>query len=821
MRSFRTAAFFLLPLLVFGILACGSDAERAAEHLASGDAYLEEKEYAEAVIEYRNVLRFEPNHPAAHWGLARAYLAASKLREGYWELRESVRLDPDNLDARIQYGQLSRLAGEHDEALVQADAIIAADETRMPAWVLRAQTLEGLKRFDEAQAAYAEAAQRFPDEPAPLLLTANFYLRQGLRDEAEGHFLRITEVKPSFSSWAALGGFLAQDGARDDEAEAAYLKALELVEEEQFILGVRVLASFYYSRQRYDDAERVLSEALEKQPDDLDLLYVLARFYGARGDKDRADAMIEEATRARPDDVQPWLVLSAYRGRQGDLASALEAADAALEVDADSLPARLRRAELLLDIGYREKDKQKIATGRSIVEAVLAKDPAAPEALFVRAKVELADGSPENAVTDLRRAIDLKPDWAEAHYLLGSALFLQRDLNGARSEITRALEIDSQLVEARKVLARIHAMSGENELAAEQGRRVLERRPGDVQTRLLVAQALVRQRRMDAALAELQAIADEDQTGETWYAQGRVWRFNGDEAKAREFFVRADAAMPNNPEILEALLQLDRKEGRIPESMERIDKAAAAKPDDARLVHLQGMAQVLTGRGSEAEASFRRAIELDPNNLKSYQSLAQYLAYTGRREEVLATYQKAAEIRPDSAGLQLVLGSLYEAYGDLDKARETYEKAIQIDAGLAAAKNNLAYILAESGEDLDRALDLAQEAKASMPENGHAADTLGWVLYKKGISTAAIGYLKEAEGLFPPDDINLAVVRYHLALAYEAAGQQQQARSALDRAFADLERIRESFRATSGREPEDPAWMAEMQALYARLPEGS
>jgi tetratricopeptide (TPR) repeat protein len=584
---------------------------------------------------------------------------------------------------------------------------------------------------------------------------------------------------------------------------------------------VRVLASFYYSRQRYDDAERVLSEALEKKPDDLDLLYVLARFYGARGDQARADAMIEEATRARPDDVQPWLVLSAYRGRQGDLAGALEAADAALEVDAESLPARLRRAELLLDIGYREQDKQQIAIGRSIVEAVLSKDPATPEALFVRAKVELADGSPEKAVIDLRRAIDLKPDWAEAHYLLGSALFLQRDLNGARSEIARALEIDSQLVEARKVLARIHAMSGEHELAVEQGRRVLERRADDVQTRLLVAQSLVRERRMDDALAELQAISDEEQTGETWYAQGRVWRFKGDEVKAREYFMRADAAMPNNPEILEALLQMDRKEGRIPESVERIDKAVAADPSSARLVQLQGMVQVLTGRGAEAEASFRRAIELDPNNLKPYQSLAQYLAYTGRREEVLATYQKAAETRPDSGGLQLVLGSLYEAYGDLDKAREAYEKAISIDASLAAAKNNLAYILAELGEDLDRALDLAQEAKAAMPENGHAADTLGWVLYKKGIPTAAIGYFKEAEGLFRPDDINLAVVRHHLALAYEAAGQQQQARLALDRAFADLERIKESYRANTGREPDDPTWLAEMQALYARLPEDS
>jgi tetratricopeptide (TPR) repeat protein len=375
-------------------------------------------------------------------------------------------------------------------------------------------------------------------------------------------------------------------------------------------------------------------------------------------------------------------------------------------------------------------------------------------------------------------------------------------------------------VEARKVLARIHAMAGEHELAAEEGRRVLRARPDDASTRLLVAQALVRQRKFDQAIRELESIPEDRQNGETWYATGRVWAFKGDTAKARELFLRANEAMPNQPDILESLLNLDRREGRIAESVERIEQAALAEPDNARLTHLKGMALVLTGRGAEAEIAFRRAIELNPNDLTPYQSLAQYLAYTGRREEVLATYEKAVETRPDSAGLLLVLGSLYEAYGDLDKAREIYERAIQVDPDLAAAKNNLAYILAESGSNLDRALDLAQEAKASMPDNGHAADTLGWVLYKKGIPTAAIGYLREAEGQFKPDDPNLAVVRHHLAQAYEAAGQKEEARSTLERALADLERMRANYRSTTGKDPEDPSWLADMRSMYDRLQAG-
>jgi len=811
-----------LALLVglAGALACGSDAERAASYLERGDAYLKEEKWAEAIIEYRNVLQIDPNLPAAHWGLARAYLASNDLRKGYWELRESVRLDPSNLEARLRYGQLSRLGNELEEALDQAQAILETDPQNMGAYLLRAQTLEGQKKHDEAGAAYADAVQRFPEEAAPRLLLANFYLQQGLRQEAEPHFRKLVEIQPSFSSWAALGGFLAQDGARDQEAEEAYHQARELAKDEQRILSERVLASFYYSRGRYDEAEAVLTSALEQRPDDLDLIYVLARFYAARGNEARADEMIEAATRARPDDVQPYLVLSAYRGRKGDLPGALAAADSALEVDPESLQARLRRAELLLDMGYREQDKARIAQGRSIVEAVLSKDPSTPEALFVKAKVELAEGNAEQAVGELRRAIDLKPDWAEAHYLLGSALFLQRDLNGARAEVTRALEIDGQLVEARKVLARIHTLAGEHAEAIEAGREVLRQQPRDVATRLLVAQSLVRLERPADALAELGAIAEVDQTGETLYAQGRIHRLQGDPVRARELLLRANERIPNHPEILEALLQLDRQEQRLPESIERIAAAVRAEPGNARLVHLQGMVQVLSGRGSDAETSFRKAIDLDPNDLAPYQSLAQYLAFTGRRDEVLATYERAARTRPDSAGLQLVLGSLYEAYGDLAKARETYERAIQTDPKLAAAKNNLAYILAEEGQNLDRALDLAQEAKSLLPESGHTADTLGWVLYKKGIPTAAVGYLKEAEGLFQPDDPSLAIVRHHLAQAYESAGQEEEAREALRRALRDLERVRESYRASTGREPDEPPWLADLRAMLERLEGG-
>jgi tetratricopeptide (TPR) repeat protein len=143
-----------------------------------------------------------------------------------------------------------------------------------------------------------------------------------------------------------------------------------------------------------------------------------------------------------------------------------------------------------------------------------------------------------------------------------------------------------------------------------------------------------------------------------------------------------------------------------------------------------------------------------------------------------------------------------------------YEDAIRLDPGLAVARNNLAYLISEEGGDLDRALDLAQEAKAILPDNPNAADTLGWVLYKKSLPSAAIGYLKEAASGLSAEDPQLALVRHHLALAYEANGEPDEARQALEQAIRDLDVI---YRGEDGEKLSEPAWTAEIRSMHERL----
>jgi tetratricopeptide (TPR) repeat protein len=99
------------------------------------------------------------------------------------------------------------------------------------------------------------------------------------------------------------------------------------------------------------------------------------------------------------------------------------------------------------------------------------------------------------------------------------------------------------------------------------------------------------------------------------------------------------------------------------------------------------------------------------------------------------------------------------------------------NAGVAA--NNLAWIYAEEGIQLDLALQLAQTAKAQLPERGDVSDTLGWVYHKKGMSSSAVQPLLEAVEKEPRNPH----YRYHLGVVYSATGDRDKAREMLQRAL--------------------------------------
>jgi tetratricopeptide (TPR) repeat protein len=180
------------------------------------------------------------------------------------------------------------------------------------------------------------------------------------------------------------------------------------------------------------------------------------------------------------------------------------------------------------------------------------------------------------------------------------------------------------------------------------------------------------------------------------------------------------------------------------------------------------------GDWTRAEKLLTDAIDIDPNSLEAYGLLGQLYARENRLDAAREAFEAIAAQRPNAVSARTVVALIDEIRGNLAEARKGYERIVQIDPAAVVACNNLAYMYAEHGGNLDAALQLAQRARQKAPDAPEIVDTLGWVYYRKGLLQLAIPLFQQAVAKVPKSP----TYQYHLALAYRDAGDTRKAREA-------------------------------------------
>jgi len=160
-------------------------------------------------------------------------------------------------------------------------------------------------------------------------------------------------------------------------------------------------------------------------------------------------------------------------------------------------------------------------------------------------------------------------------------------------------------------------------------------------------------------------------------------------------------------------------------------------------------------------------------------ALGQTLAIENKSEDAAIVYSKLAEEQPRLVPVQILLAQMYERRADSNQAITHYKKALELDPVNIIAKNNLAWIYAENGGNIDVALRLAQEAEEARPDDPSISDTLAWIYVKKQSYENAIKLLQSSV----TKDPKKAVYRYHLGMAYYQAGRKPEAKGALEEAL--------------------------------------
>lgn len=263
-----------------------------------------------------------------------------------------------------------------------------------------------------------------------------------------------------------------------------------------------------------------------------------------------------------------------------------------------------------------------------------------------------------------------------------------------------------------------------------------------------------------------------------------------------------------------SLGQLNLVQGRTSEAQSNLQKALDKDPNSFRALNLLIATDLQAKQPAKAIARVQAQIAKSPQNPLFYAQLADLQLRTNDTHAALDSAQKAYQLAPQSpdviavytraqvAGGNLdaamtnwqnwmnshpsdstapqVLGTLEEAKGDTAKAQDFYKKALQLNPNDGVAANNLAYLMAETGQNADVALSLAQTARRAMPESPQTADTLAWVYYAKGDYSSARDLL-EATVRTTPD---IASVQYHLGMTYIKLKDKANAQTHLKKAEA-------------------------------------
>jgi tetratricopeptide (TPR) repeat protein len=250
------------------------------------------------------------------------------------------------------------------------------------------------------------------------------------------------------------------------------------------------------------------------------------------------------------------------------------------------------------------------------------------------------------ATKAFRTAIQLKPDYAEAHNAIGYVLAVQGQVSAAEQHFRRAVVLNPRLADAHNNLGNLLRAQSRNDEAIASYRSAVEVQPDNVDAMLNLACLLGNMTRIEEAIE--------------WDRRILALRPN---------FAEAHYHMGN------ALLGV----GRLEEALECFRSAQRIKPDFTEAIGAEAQALQKLGRYDESCACILPALERGKKSAAIVVALAAIAKRIDRREETIALTEEILrqDKLPDDERQQLhfAAGKLYDGLERYPEAFEHYRQA--------------------------------------------------------------------------------------------------------------------------------------------------
>ena len=739
---------FATVFLLVSTMACRVSPEAITK---KADKLFTSGNYAEAELNYKKALQKDSNYGEAHYGLALTELQLLKTREAYDSMSRAADLLPNRPDVKIRladfalalylpdpkhpanlYNQLNQLSGD----------LLAKDPNSFDGLRIKGHLATAENKTADAADFFRKANRVKPNQPEIVLSLSQALFKLKLDGEAEKTAWDLINNKSTFPQiYDLLYKHYLFTGRLADAEKVMRAKVANNPKTARYLTQ---LAGHFYAFGKRTDMEATLQVIKDHSKEFPDAHILVGDFYTDIGQLDQARREFEQGAKDDPKQAQLFQKrITNLLMVQGQKDAALQEVDKMVAADPKSASLKSVKAGLLLNSGEREK-----------IDA---------------------------AVQELTEVVKNKPDDPIARYNLGRALMAQGNLALSTGQFEESIKLRPSLIPPRFHLADIGIETRRFDQSLRYANDILALQPNDPEARLRRAMSEQGLDRLKEAREDLNNLIKEQ------------------------------------PKFVDAQLQLgflDIREKRLREATELFQKLY--QPGDKNVRPLQALVQALElgGQSDKAIKLLSDELKSAPDSVAIRLDLAATAAKAEKLDLAIDQYQQLASSNPKAAVLQFYLGELYDKKGEKDRALASLQKAVQLDpkdttiamrlssvldqAGRKEeaiavyrkllklqpdnpmALNNLAFLMADSGNNLEEALKLAEQAKRKMPQQPVVDDTIGWIYLKKGMPQSAM----QVFGTLTRQQPANSTYHYHYGLSLLKHGDKQKGEIELRLALA-------------------------------------
>ncbi len=381
-------------------------------------AELTENNILDADRENNFTKEIKPKSDRDYYLLGEEFFKNSKLDEALIYLREAIEINPNYCECYSRLGEILYKQRQWQEATKIYSWAIELNSSNWQDYFNCGSAWEHQRQYEKSEACYRQALKLNPQRSHSHHKLADVLLHQGKLGEATTSYQQSIELKPdNYIAYNQLGNILDRQGDFD-KSIYFYRQAINLKKDQWksywglgTVMEKRARGALVKTwKPEIQEVINCYQRVVELQPQNFEANYKLGEILQGEGKLEHAIDFYSRAIKLKPQHFQAYQNLGETFEWQGNLDKALDCYRRAIEVNRNFPRAYLKLAEALTKF---DKQSEKVA----------------------------------EAIAYYKRAILLKPDYAEAYFYLYQLLEQQQRTQEAAIYKKQFLELQTDEVE--------------------------------------------------------------------------------------------------------------------------------------------------------------------------------------------------------------------------------------------------------------------------------------------------------------------------------------------------------------------------------------